>query len=569
MTYDAADNSRKCYDVAIEAMREKLASFGKQTFLDGKVSLYSGDCLEVLKLLPEASVDSVVCDPPYHLTSIVKRFGAENAKPPISAIQRRFAKTGAAMSLGPDGKPTPDQYGRLSKGFMGKVWDGGDIAFRVELWQQVMRVLRPGGHLVAFGGTRTYHRMVCAIEDAGFECRDAIMWHYGSGFPKSHDVSKGIDKAAPRAGMFEAFAAHFGACWATSGLRRSGFVPHFPHYKNAESIMAQLSNWKLGKNVPSRRDYEILRGLVGLSDEWQTLIERVEAEREVTGADKNWGIASHSTPNAPNGQWDITAPATDAAKQWQGWGTALKPATEIICLARKPFAKGMTVAANVLQHSVGALNIDACRVSIEPSDLDEMTGRSGSSDSAMWGGQAHKGWEPKQGRWPANLIHDGSEEVIAAFPETTSGMLEAHHAKNGKTSGIYGDFEHNRTVGLYGDSGPAARFFYTAKADSEDRIASKHPTIKPVSLMRWLSKLVTPPGGVILDPFAGSGTTGEAAYLEGFRAILIEREAEYCGDIARRMDLIVNPTKREAVCKTKNDIDRPVEELPLFAGGVS
>jgi DNA modification methylase len=448
-------------------------------FLDGRVTLLAGDCLEILAALPESSVDSVVTDPPYHLTSIVKRFGKDGSAP---------------AQFGTDGA-----YARASSGFMGKQWDGGDIAFRVELWAQVLRVLRPGGHLVAFSGTRTYHRMACAIEDAGFEIRDQIGWAYGSGFPKSHDVSKGIDKAA--------------------GAEREvvGSKLGLPGYSNAATEPNNVYGDGFGNAAGSKVS-------------------------------------------------DITAPATDAAKQWQGWGTALKPAWEPICLARKPLIG--TVAANVLEHGVGALNIDGCRVEtdeVKPKDAI----RAAYSDFGTFeerGGSARSsgsGANHNLGRWPANLIHDGSEDVIAAFP--MSGP-PCGSAKKGDSQGwIAGSpaAQAGSNAAYVGDTGSAARFFYTAKADAEDRLGSKHPTVKPLDLMQWLVRLVTPKGGMVLDPFAGTGTTGEAAWREGCRAILIEREAEYQADIARRMELAVNPTKRAAVAKTKNQLDNPAD-LPLF-----
>jgi site-specific DNA-methyltransferase (adenine-specific) len=408
-----------------------------QTFLDGRVTLHAGDCLDVLKGFETSSIDSVVCDPPYALVSIRKRYG------------------------GPDSKPSADIYGRASAGFMGKQWDTGDTAFAVEFWTEAMRVLKPGGHILAFSGTRTYHRLACAIEDAGFEIRDQIGWAYGSGFPKSHDVSKGIDKAAG-------------------------------------------------------------------------------AEREKVRVD--------------------AADLKNSARQWGGWGTALKPAWEPIVVARKPLIG--TVAQNVLTHGTGAINIDGCRVGAgEP--RQSSTGGMGRKASPVYGSFANQDVErTTEGRWPANLIHDGSDEVLAAFPESESAQRVGN--RTGKEGGILGAFVGQKDVVMgHSDSGSAARFFYTAKADAEDRIGSKHPTVKPLSLMQYLCRLVTPPGGTILDPFAGTGTTGEAAWREGFNAVLIEREPEYQADIARRMDLAVKPTKRAAVAKTKNKL-LGAENTPLF-----
>jgi site-specific DNA-methyltransferase (adenine-specific) len=397
-----------------------------ETFLDDRVTLRCGDCMEIIKSIPGDSVDSAATDPPYHLTSIVKRFGALNAAP------AKAGKTGA--------------YKRASAGFMGKQWDGGDIAFRAELWAEVLRVLKPGAHLVAFSGTRTYHRMACAIEDAGFEIRDQIGWTYGSGFPKSHN-QKG---------------------------------------------------------------------------------------------------------------------------DWEGWGTALKPAWEPICLARKPLIG--TVAENLIEHETGALNIDGCRI-----HSDDAKGYEYTVKRTMPGAGQNKTGERKQegveftgktkdGRWPANIIHDGSDDVLEQFPETTSGTYAASHSDGGKDTGILGAMSgRERDRDFIGSTGSAARFFYTAKADADDRLGSKHPTVKPLDLMQWLVRLVTPPGGTVLDPFAGTGTTGEAAWREGFRAILIEREPEYQADMRRRMaHVLAGPEERQrTIIKASGKL---ADAGPLFGG---
>lgn len=440
------------------------------------VTAILGDSREKLAEMEACSIDACVCDPPYALVSIVKRSGADGAAP--------------AKSIGATGA-----YARASAGFMGQKWDTGETAFDPAFWAEVLRVLKPGAHLLALGGTRTYHRLACAIEDAGFEVRDAVMWHYGSGFPKSLDVSKAIDKAA-------------GAAREVVGAKRNN------------------------KGDSGQQQYAA------------------------------FGVFKQSRFT------DITAPATDAAKQWEGWGTALKPSTEIIVLARKPLSEA-TVAANVLRWGTGALNVDGCRVSTQPGeDLNGGTYRGcGSARHDGWGMQRLGGageYKQPTGRWPANLIHDGSEEVLAGFPESVSSL--------GSTAGsgisdIYGEFERKtrgESIGR-GDSGSAARFFYTAKADVNDRCGSKHPTCKPVDLMQYLVRLVTPKGGLVLDPFAGSGTTGEAAIREGMRAILIEREPQYFEDIQRRISLaLAGPEERaRAIIKAKGLVEA-VESLPLF-----
>lgn len=370
----------------------------KTLFHDGRATLYRGDSLEVLDALPESSVDSVVTDPPYHLTSIVKRFGSTSQSDDTVTSDR--ARRGA------------DGMARLSRGFMGKVWDGGDVAFRPEIWTKVLRVVKPGGYLLAFGGTRTYHRLAVAIENAGFEVRDAIMWHYGQGFPKSHDAGN-------------------------------------------------------------------------------------------------------------------------------GWGTALKPATEIICMARRPLSEA-SVADNVRRWGTGAINIETCRVESfggRARENEMSQGKryasNGATNFALTPGP--RGGDPL-GRWPANVVHDGSSEVVDVFPfsKGQNGYVGPEHGLRDSVN-VYGDYGPRPPTPPRGDVGSAARFFYAAKADAGDRFGSKHPTVKPVDLMRWLVRLVTPRGGVVLDPFAGTGTTGEAALEQGFRVVMIEREADYCADIERRM----------------------------------
>ena len=409
------------------------------------VQIHVGDCLDALREMPDGSIDSIVTDPPYGLS------------------------------------------------FMGRRWDY-DVP-SVEIWAECLRVLKPGGYLLAFAGTRTQHRMAVRIEDAGFEIRDMIAWVYGSGFPKSLDVGKAIDKAAG-------------------------------------------------------------------------------AEREVTGVIKRAPAGSDDPTQSGGrnyrmgGEQFITTPATEAARQWQGWGTALKPAMEPITVARKPLVG--TVASNVLAHGTGALNIDGCRV--ESPDGVPLFGNGRreavSAYSNGLGCDGRTGETSTAGRWPANLIHDGSEEVLAGFPQSS--------AKNGVTQGegkggIWSESTGKRAGPTHGDAGSAARFFYCAKASKKDRDEglenmpsvhrpngnkwtdqdyrvsrgerppsaesgprkNVHPTVKPTDLMRYLCRLVTPPGGVVLDPFMGSGSTGKAAMLEGFRFIGCELSPEYA-EIAKR-----------------------------------
>lgn len=469
------------------------------TFLDGRVTLHAGDCLDVLDSLPEASVDAVVTNPPYHFDTIVQRFGKEGA---------------AEAGFGSDGI-----FRRASAGFMGKSWDGGDIAFDPATWARVLRVLKPGGMLAAFSAPKCYHKMAFAIERAGFEMRDRVvhlydltdrevafleslspaqadafaaiiaagdplgdlLWTFGSGFPKGLDVAKAIDK-------------HLGA---------------------------------QGEVVPTG----------------------AAAKRMIPGADQN-SSGSWIKDSGRTYQPGSYVPATEDAARWDGWNIALKPAYEPIALARKPLAE-KSVARQVLATGTGAINIGGCRVP-------------GESDNSL-------------DRWPANITHDGSDVVAAAFPDAPGQLapIRPHSGGGRKTAEVYGAFATNSDHDPRGDSGSAARFFYTAKAKAEDRLGSGHPTIKPIDLMRWLCRMLCPPGGTILDPFAGTGTTGEAAVREGFLSVLIEREAEYQADIARRMDMVFDSTARRRQRAVKVKTARaggepdpgPLFGTPGIAGG--
>lgn len=392
--------------------------------------IHHGDCIEVMRGMADASVDSIVTDPPYEL------------------------------------------------GFMGKSWDSTGIANSVEMWREALRVLKPGGHLLAFSGTRTQHRMVCAIEDAGFEVRDQFGWAYGSGFPKSRNVAADME-----------------------------------------------------------------------------------------GED---------------------------AEQWEGWGTAVKPAWEPVCFARKPLAKGLTVAANVLSHGTGAINISGCRIGTDevlragagniPCRHHEQVPRgregqesanaryaeAGGTDFAMSPGP--RGGDPL-GRWPANIIHDGSAEVLAAFPDAKGqqGDLASHGKTRQSPNGIFGGMRPalDHPMRIEAETS-AARFFYCAKTTRTDRnegceslpqkvggmvsntsgqhltrrdddyeakpLGNFHPTVKPTDLMAYLCRLVTPPGGTVLDPFMGSGSTGKACMREGFNFIGIDMTAEYIAIAKARIE---------------------------------
>jgi site-specific DNA-methyltransferase (adenine-specific) len=387
-------------------------------YSDEWITIYNGDCRDVL---PELSgIETCITDPPYGLA------------------------------------------------FMGKDWDHGVPG--VEFWRLVIGALLPGASCLAFGGTRTHHRLMCAIEDAGFELRDCLMWLYGSGFPKSHDLSKGIDSAA---------GAEREVVGSKRGVRGADGTGH-------ESAMP-------GK---------------------ATGIRQVGCE-----------VA-------------ITAPATEAAKQWNGWGTALKPAWEPIVMAMKPLEG--TFARNGLRHGVAGLNVDGARVGKEEMAVTESdgtyTGKQSRSMSGPYTGRREVG--VKVGRWPANVVLD---EHAAALLDEQSGVIGGGNRRDDVRPRNKGWCNSSPGEGVtatdnYGDSGGASRFFYTAKASVSDRGENNdHPTVKPSDLMKWLSVLTkTPTAGTVLDPFMGSGTTIFAAKETGRRAIGIELDERYCEVAASR-----------------------------------
>lgn len=465
----------------------------------GIVFLY-GACLDVMRSMSDNSVDSIVTDPPYGIS------------------------------------------------FMGKKWDYKVPS--VEEWAEALRVLKPGGHLIAFGGSRTYHRVVVNIEDAGFEIRDQIMWLYGYGFPKSLDVSKAIDK---RGGSQVAWFGPWLRNWREeNNITQKQVSALFP--SKTGGLTGCVANWELGFNMPTPEQFNLIRDTFNLPF---NSIE--EAERKVTG-NKSTNLTPYQNIGGENksGDIDITSPASESAQQWDGWGTALKPAHEPICVARKPLSG--TVAENVLEHGTGGLNIDACRIEGPPWEWGTQTDIKGSGYGSKRpsNGDVHaKNLEsdPK-GRFPANLILDPD---AGAMLDMQSGELinGGQNYKGRKQTSIFGN-ENIMPTNYAGDSGGASRFFYCAKASKEDRdeglegmeaifsptmgngIGGKehdpetatpklnhHPTVKPTALMQYLVRLVTPPGGTILDPFMGSGSTGKAAVRERFNFIGIDNDKEY------------------------------------------
>ena len=421
------------------------------------MQILKGNNLDLLKTLPDNSVDSVVTDPPYGLS------------------------------------------------FMNKKWDY-DVP-SVEFWKEAYRVLKHGGHVLSFGGTRTYHRMVVNMEDAGFEIRDQIMWLYGSGFPKSHNVSKSIDKMGGQS--LDWFIDYILGVAEEKGITRKELTMLFPS-KNGNPT-GWLWNKQNNQSITIEQ-YNSIKDFLGLP------FANIEsAKREVIGIGKAGLTKGNIAKFQGKTEFDITAPSTESAKQWEGWGTALKPANEPICLARKPLSE-KSVAENVLKYGTGGINIDGCRVGLHDGD-DARLGGNGSwktdksAKNVYSGGYVGDVIESSSlGRFPANVIHDGSDEVLEGFPK---------------------------------ENGSASRFFYCAKASKSDRNDGNiHPTVKPTELMRYLCRLITPQNGIVLDPFMGSGSTGKGAILEGFDFIGMELDPEYVEIAKARIEYAIKEHKQ-------------------------
>jgi site-specific DNA-methyltransferase (adenine-specific) len=483
---------------------------------DETVTLLHGKCEDILPRMPAESVDAVVTDPPYDLTSGEKGGTGEASLNEKHPAGRSRITTGG--------------------GFMGKEWDATGVAFDPATWRAVMRVMKPGAHLLAFGGARTWHRMVCAIEDAGFEIRDPIadltgmdapglLWIQGQGYPKNLDVSKAIDKQQ-RGATVRAKLLHF---IAERGITGRWLV------QEGVADAKSLDDWTDGGHVPSDRNWQIVKAALKVTDE-----EEAAFERSVIG--KGYRIRRESSVNLAGpsgGEYDITAAATEEAATWEGWGTALKPAWEPVCVARKPLAG--TVAQNVLAHGTGALNLAACKVGSE-----SRVNNAGGASSLQRVSRVKQGYRPNvttssnedsaiEGRWPPNIVLG---EVAATELDRQSGVLSSGanptRRSSDKFRDAYGEFAGQAECIPHrgADSGGASRFFpvfrYEAKAGGAERPklpdGTAWPTVKPLDFIRWLVRLVTPPGGVVLDPFCGSGTTAEACIVEGFSCITIDRD---------------------------------------------
>ena len=475
--------------------------------------LILGDCLDKIKELEDNSIDSIVTDSPYGIS------------------------------------------------FMGSKWDY-DVP-SVEIWKECLRVLKPGGHLLSFSSARTYHRMAINVEDAGFEIRDQIMWVYGSGFPKSLNVGKAIDKR----GGNNLLAVEISQKLKEARTKRKITLKQADEmFCNGTTNYSWYEGRPKGVRIPEPEEFK------KIVDAWPELQEYFDktfpADREIIETKIDKGNRTVAILGQEENIYDVTKAETEQAKQWEGWGTALKPAHEPIVLARKPFRGD--VASNVMQYGTGAINIDGCRVGNEEITINKLKEWSG------FGEKKNPDYTSttNNGRWPANFIHDGSDEVLELFPTTISSKPSEKN-KNG------GEFPEDNTIKLglkeiqrtgFEDSGSAARYFYCAKASKKDReegcedleekqIAGKgnglartcetcgantlqgcecedrtysnpkvknhHPTVKPTDLMRYLCRLITPKNGTVLDPFMGSGSTGKAAMLEEFNFIGIELMEEY------------------------------------------
>jgi DNA modification methylase len=586
--------------------------------------LFAGDCLESMRALPENSIDSVVCDPPYELVSITKRFGKQGSAP---------AKQG-----------TDGAFARASRGFMNKLWDGTGISYNPETWYEVLRVLKPGGHMLCFGGSKSFHRIAVAIEDAGFELRDTLMWLYGcldettkaatlEGDKHYADIKVGdlvlcydIEKSEYSYQPVQEVLVYDydDTAYLLTGDKGTQFVTRnhrciterggvegfeiaenlsqehatlVPFLENLQELRSALSNFQ--NVVCDERPTQIIRawgghktamvrvlpvrhtgkvwclrvptgafvavrdgvafptgnsGFPKSHDISKGIDKMLGAEREVVGTEKvrdirnghgraqGEGIHASGKDGPVYMERELTEAGSPEAAQWQGFGTALKPSFEPIILARKPLDG--TVAANTLKWGCGGINIDACRVGDEK--LPAITAGQAKLGTFI----RHDMVTPERiGRWPANTLHDGSDEVLEAFAAygdnkgQSAPLKGTGRAKSQKT--VFGEMGAPTDFGPHDGLGSAARFFYSAKASAAERVGTKHPTVKPQNLMAYLCKLITPPGGTVLDPFAGSGSTGIAAVREGFNVILCEKEDEYCQDIQRRVPGIKVMRKKE------------------------
>lgn len=552
---------------------------GSRSYLDGKVIVRAGDCLDVIRTLADCSIDSVVTDPPYALVSVQKRLGNPGSAP---------VKSNGATGV----------YARGAAGFMGKQWDTGDVAFSVEFWAEALRVLKPGGHLLAFGGTRTYHRLACAIEDAGFEIRDQIGWAYGSGFPKSLDVSKAIPAARQWAGWGTALKpAWEPICVARKPLSEGTVAANVLRWGTGA---INVDGCRVGTTVetwPASRSYapgQIQPGGKGEtqatggvppgrwpanlihdgSDEVVAAFPDAPGQQRSTGPEFQrkahvYGKFAGVTPAEPRGDSGSSARFFYQVKQdklplfeeivvsWTSESGQCQAKLQVDTAQSPPrviVASPSTDASEWNTFLFGNGLADLCRTAIS---FTTSTAISSTTDSIIW-------------NWLTRLHTSGCIADVKC--ETGNG---GSHVESAGRSIRQLTIILDQTVSFPGASRALSktplrisvnvapperqRLWYSSKADSDDRLGSAHPTIKPVDLMQYLVRLVTPRGGTVLDPFAGTGTTGEAAFREGCMAVLIEREPEYLADIERRMGLVLSGAveRRHATIKAKGKIEEP------------
>jgi len=542
--------------------------------------IYQGDCIEVMKTLPDNSIDSIVTDPPYGLefmgkewdklwgknTLGVKPSGSQSPRFVDNWTNYKCLKCGHWINSGtPCHCKHPILEKRKPKNNQFKLMQ----QFHNQWATECLRILKPGGFLLSFGGTRTYHRMACGIEDAGFEIRDCIQWLYGSGFPKSLNIGKQIDKMNYKYNEdFTKFGEYVKLCREKKGLSRKDVEKKL----GTNTALAWWEGRKyLGEfivQLPDKKHYQELKELLDMDNRFDKLVVWLEAEREVIGKKESACFNSeekdrHTIGSSKNIEVNITIPATPEAKQWEGWGTALKPANEPIVVARKPLSE-KNVALNVLKHGTAGLNIDACRIG-----TDDNLQREAMGIESIQRKNAEQGYSPKnylegsnkiisggtQGRFPANVILD--EEAGRLIDEQSGNVGgDSRTSKPTYNKGFWGNADSKESNSLYNDKGGASRFFYCAKSSKSERnlggIKNIHPTVKSLKLMQYLVRLVTPPKGTVLDPFIGSGTTAMAAKKEGFNYIGIEQDADYCKIAEARIKAIPNQTKL-------NDLNQEIE----------
>ncbi len=513
------------------------------------IKIHNENCLATMERMQGDSIDSIICDPPYGL-----------GKEPDALEMLRAWVDGETKTVN-------------GSGFMGKKWDA--FVPQPEIWKAAFRVLKPGGYLLSFFGTRTYDWGVMSIRLGGFEIRDSVAWIYGSGFPKNRDIGKAIDQCNAENDRELRF---------TSWMRQTGLTAKQLNDATDSFMGSHYLTDKEQPAIPTKELWQKIRPLCKNIPVWvDKLVDRIEAEREVIGKEirPNGRQFAEGMSGFARGEIKITAPSTKQAKQWHGWGTALKPAMELIVVARKPLSE-KTVAKNVLKWGTGGINIEECRVEASEEDNEFDIKRAGYKDGVDHISKqntdlrfnAHFTTIPEtnqnlshinKGRWPANVILDGSEEVRRGFPDRDG---ELHNKKTTGNSHFVPGLEKSKRGYSFKDTGSASRFFYNAKCSKMDREeglgvfplkerttqgrdivkyidrrdgkgvvpvngqirprSNDHPCVKPTNLMKYLCTLTTQPGGVIYDPFMGSGSTGKAALLEKFRFIGSEINQEDC-----------------------------------------